>query len=378
MGKLRSRHNLRVQSLEDAVSTASGEFGTGAARLAERLRDLREHAPVPLTQGDLGQALADIRSALGPVGPAAVSSWESPASGRLVPAARLDTYARLFCTPRSFEGGVHLLEETDLTPEELGAFAQLKDELLSLRDQAAPPPPELRVGPRSMWHFPDGARITLVCSRLLPDRQPPSADPEALNYVRFSGLADLDALVEIYGAIRSYNPSSQVVIMAAQDLTQRDIQSHLVLIGGLTFEKVTPWLNRIFRIPLKAGDPAETGSIVVNDPDDGEREFKYKIENNRLAEDVGYFARGTNPSAPRRTLTICGGITTRGVRGVARCFVDPEMKEQNEQYLFPRFPHGSTYFIVMRVPVIHPDPMTPDLSKPENRLFEWYDSAEAR
>jgi hypothetical protein len=368
MGNLRAGHNLRVQSLEDQVTVASGEFAAGAVRLAERLRDLREHAPIPLTQGDLGQALADGRSALGAVGPAAVSSWESPASGRLVPAGRLDAYARLFCTPRSFEGGVHLLEEADLTPEELSVFTQLKDELLSLRDQAATRVPELRVGPRSMWH-----------SRLQPERRPPSANPEELNYVRFSGLGDLDALIEIYGAIRSYNPTSQVTIMAAQDLTQRDAQSHLVLIGGLTFEKVTPWLTPLFPIPLKPGDPADTGSIVVKKPDDGELEFKYKMENNRLVEDVGYFARGTNPSAPRRTLTICGGITTRGVRGVARCFVDPEMREQNEKYLFPRFPDGSTYFLVMRVPVLHPDPITPDLSKMENRLFEWCDSgAEAR
>lgn len=64
---------------------------------------------------------------------------------------------------------------------------------------------------------------------------------------------------------------------------------------------------------------------------------------------------------------------------MARCFVDPEMREQNEKYLFPRFPDGSTYFLVMRVPVLHPDPITPDLSKMENRLFEWCDSgAEAR
>ena len=92
-----------------------------------------------------------------------------------------------------------------------------------------------------------------------------------------------------------------------------------------------------------------------------------------LVEDVGFFARGENPSAPRRTLTICGGITTRGVFGAARCFIDWEMRERNEQYLHPRFPEGATYCVVMRVPGRHRDPLTPDLSKKENRLFEWYD-----
>jgi hypothetical protein len=189
--------------------------------------------------------------------------------------------------------------------------------------------------------------------------------------VRFSDLADLDSLIEIYGAIRAYNPSSRVDIVAAQDLTQRDVANHLVLIGGLAWETVNPWFSRIFPIPIEAGDPADRGAIVVDEAD-GQHEFEYQVTEGVLIEDVGYFAHGENPSAPRRTLTICGGITTRGVRGAARCFIDYEMRERNEQYLFPRFPEGSTYCIVMRVPVINEDPLTPDLSKKENRLFEWY------
>ncbi len=355
----------------------------GTVRLAGRLRDLRERAPVPLTQSDLGHALGGVKGAagaivpVGAVGPAAISSWENPASGRLVPVARLAAYARLFCTPRSFEGGAQrarLLDDGELTPEERSVLAELKAELISLRETALYRPEAPAEMPRSMWHFPDGSRITLVCSRLPPDRRPPSSDPDSLHYVRFADLADLDALIEIYGAIKSYNPTSRVVIMAAQDLRQRDVASHLVLIGGLSWEKVSPWFSRIFPIPIESGDPADRGAIVVRDRDGEEREFGYRKVGDSLVEDVGYFARGENPSAPRRTLTICGGITTRGVLGAARCFVDWEMRERNEQYLIPRFPSGSTYCVVMRVPVIHRDPLTPDLSKPENRLFEWNNS----
>jgi hypothetical protein len=353
------------------VTTSTDHPGLGAIRLAERLRDLREGAPVPLTQSDLGHALG---GAKGTVGPAAVSSWENPTSGRLVPASRLEAYARLFCTPRSFEGGVRLLEEVELTPDERSAFADLKEELVSLRDSAVVRQGAPFVAARSMWHFPDGARITLVCSRLPAGRLPASGEPGYLNYVRFSALADLDALIEIYGAIKAYNPTSQVVIMPAQDLRQRDVANHLVLIGGLAWETVNPWFSRIFPIPIQAGDPADRGAIVVRHPDDGELEFGYQLDGDVLVEDVGFFARGENPSAPRRTLTICGGITTRGVLGSARCFIDPEMRERNEQYLLPRFPEGSTYCIVMRVPVVmNRDPLTPDLSKKENRLFEWCD-----
>jgi transcriptional regulator with XRE-family HTH domain len=345
-----------------------------AITLARRLRELRERAR--LTQSELGQALGDAEGALSP---AAISMWENPTSGRLPRPSRLEAYARLFCTSRSFEGGARMLGIDELTAQERHRLEELERELLGLRDnvllrEEAPSSGEAQ----SMWHFPDGSRITLVCYRLPPERRPPSANPGSLNYVRLAEFADLDTLVDIYGAIRAYNPTSRVVIMAAEDLRQRDVANHLVLIGGLTWKIASPWFSRIFPIPIEAGDPGDRGAIVVRDRDGGEREFTYTLVDDELVEDVGFFARGENPAAPRRTLTICGGITTRGVRGAARCFIDWEMRERNEQYLKPQFPDGSTYCIVMRVPVVNQDPLTPDLSKEENRLFEWCDtSAEA-
>jgi hypothetical protein len=352
---------------------ATAQPTSGAFRLANRLRELREREFTRLTQGELGQALGGSHE----LSATTISMWENPASGRIVPRLRLEAYSRLFCTPRSFEGDeVRMLDVAELTADENERLEELRRELLDLRDDALAPgeTPTSRQA-QSMWHFPDGSRITLVCSRLPPERRPPGADPDDLNYVRFSDLADLDSLIEIYGAVRAYNPRSRVVIMAAQDLRQRDVANHLVLIGGQAWEAVTAWFARIFPIPIEAGDPAERGAIVVRDPDGGKQEFKYTQVDGELVEDVGFFARGENPSAPRRTLTICGGITTRGVRGAARCFIDWEMQERNYQYLSrPQFPDGSTYCIVMRVPVLNNDPLTPDLSKDNNRLFEWWDT----
>jgi hypothetical protein len=353
---------------------ATGRPTPGAYRLADRLRELRERAPVRLTQGDLGKALGGANDQLSPT---TISMWENPASGRIVPRSRLEAYARLFCTQRSFEGGeVHMVDVAELTAAERDRMQELRRELLTLRDSAVSREVGVSSGKaQSMWHFPDGSRITLVSYRMPPDRRPKSADPSELDYVRFSDLADLDSLIDIYGAVRAYNPTSRVVITAAQDLTQRDVANHLVLIGGRTWQAVAPWLSGIFPVPVELEDPAERGAIVVHDPELGEREFKYTLVNGQLVEDVGLFARGENPSAPRRTLTICGGITTRGVRGAARCFIDGEMREHNERYLIPRFPHGSTYCIVMKVPVVNLDPLTPDLSKEDNRLFEWCDAS---
>lgn len=340
-----------------------------AFRLANRLRELRERTFGKLTQSQLGQAFGTPDD---PLSPAAISMWENPASGRLPPASRLEAYALLFCTPRSFEGGVHMLDVGELTREELDRRAELRRELLDLRDRAESyqgAPSSVRT--ESMWHFPDGSRITLVCNRLTPNIRPPFADPGNLNYVRFASLADLDSLIDVYGAIKAYNPTSRVVIAASEDLRHRDVANHLVVIGGEAWHSVTPWFSRIFPVPINAEDPGERGAIVVRDPDGAEREFRYRLIDGELVEDVGFFVRGENPAAPLRTLTIVGGITTRGVHGAARCFIDPEMRSRNEDYLNPRFPEGSTYCIVMRVPVVNKDPLTPDLSIEENRLFEW-------
>jgi hypothetical protein len=227
---------------------------------------------------------------------------------------------------------------------------------------------------RSIWRFPDNSRITLVSYRHSADLLPPYADPDHRNYVRLSGLADLDTLIDIYGEVSKYNPASEAEIKAAQDLTWREVESHLVLIGGLTWKTVIPWFSQNFPIPIEAEDPFERGAIVVRNSDGGEREFRSRIVGDGRAEDVGFFARGKNPEEPLLTLTICGGITTRGVQGAAKCFIDPEMRDRNEEYLQQRFPDGSTYCIVMRVQVVHQDVRTPDLSKEDDRFFEWCDA----
>ena len=68
-----------------------------ARRLAERLRDLREHEFRKLTQKQLAQALGGSE----PLSIATVSLWETAGSHRLPPPQRLGTYARLFCSSRS-------------------------------------------------------------------------------------------------------------------------------------------------------------------------------------------------------------------------------------------------------------------------------------
>jgi hypothetical protein len=347
-----------------------------AGRLADRLRELRERGfDRRLTQTELGQAFTE--DVGGAASAATISNWENSASGRKVPSARIEGYARLFCTPRSLpdEGGVQMLEPSGLTAEEHDRLERLREELLELREGTMGGQ-EVPGAAQSMWHFPDGLSITLACGRLPPENLPPHASRGEVDYVRFAELADLDTLIDIYGAVKSYNPTSRVTIMAAEDLTPRDVANHLVLIGGLAWKAAKRWFERVY--PLKDfPEPVDRGDgdvIPVRLRDGRERVCKYTRADEELVEDVGIFARGPNPTAPRRTLSICSGITTRGVHGAAKCFIDKEMKQRNERYLHsPRFPAGSTYCIVMRVPVVNESPLTPDLSRADNLLYEWCD-----
>ena len=113
------------------VATTKAQPNQETMALAGRLRKFRERAH--LTQSELGHALGD---AEGPLSPAAISMWENPTSGRLPPSARLEAYARLFCTSRSFEGGARMLGVDELTAQERDRFEELERELLGLRDSA--------------------------------------------------------------------------------------------------------------------------------------------------------------------------------------------------------------------------------------------------
>jgi hypothetical protein len=89
-----------------------------------------------------------------------------------------------------------------------------------------------------------------------------------------------------------------------------------------------------------------------------------------LVEDVALLARLRNPFNHSRTITICNGVYSRGVLGAVRTLTDNAVRERNEAYLANRYP-GGIFGLLLRVPVINGEAITPDLEIPENRLYEW-------
>lgn len=56
--------------------------------------------------------------------------------------------------------------------------------------------------------------------------------------------------------------------------------------------------------------------------------------------------------------------------GAVRCLTDRRVREANEQYLADRFP-GGRFALLLLVPVVANETLSPDLQNPSARLFEW-------
>ena len=94
----------------------------------------------------------------------------------------------------------HLLAEKDLTADELERFRELEAELLGLLHADT----QAR---RGTFAFDEGP-VTIICPEAPEDERGPLADPTNPNFNKLQRLADLDALMEIWGHVRAENPDS--------------------------------------------------------------------------------------------------------------------------------------------------------------------------
>lgn len=339
-----------------------------AGSLARALRDLREstwpdHVP---TQAQLAKAL----SAEGRVAPATLSSWESNTNPRTPSAARVSAYARFFCTERSLEGEPHLIPEDQLTSAELDRFRELEADLLKRFH------PEAREVPRS-FQFEAGP-VTLICPDLPPHKRGPLADEKDPNFTKLQLFGDLDSLIELYGHVRAENPLLDVFYRLASEVGSNDLSSHVILLGGIGWNEITRHIQRaISHVPITqtAVNDLKEGDVFLVETSERTQAFypEYWVLDGspkKLTSDVGYIARLHNPFKVSRTLTICNGIFSHGVFGAVRCLTDSGVREENEKYIATRFPDGE-FAMLLRVPVVENQTLSPDLQDPNARLYEW-------
>lgn len=345
-----------------------------ALQLASRLKQLRQHQS-RLTQAELAAAF----SAEGKLASVTVSSWESLKSPKLPPVDRLRSYARFFATPRSIEGKPKLLPFNELTQDEKKVCEELEAELLRLRSTASGQSSGEQPTFNRSWLFRDGARVTFVCAQLPSNVTGSFGDPEDPNYTKLQTFADIDALIELFGHIRAENPAATVHFRTPPEVEPDDLSGHLILIGGVVWNEITGRLSEMAKLPVRQVDRGlESGEIFVAETDDEDREFwpKWLDQDKKiLAEDVGLLARVPNPLNANRTLTICNGIHSRGVYGAVRCLTDAELRDGNERYISENFGDAESFGILMSVPVIKNQTMTPDFNSSDVILYEWAQDA---
>jgi hypothetical protein len=345
--------------------------GNQAVRLARALRALRETTwpERVLTQAQLAKAL----SSEGRVAGATLSSWESVTNPKTPSEARLSSYARFFCTERSLEGEPHLIPEDQLTPTEVGRFGELESQLFELFH-----PEDSKV--RRSFLFEAGP-VVVICPTAPTEVQGPLADLQDPNYTRLRQYGDLDALIELYGHLRAENPNLDIFHRLTDDVVSDDFSSHVILLGGIGWNKVTRrFQTAISQVPImQIGVKDLEGDIFQIQAPDVETtadtqtflpEYEDLGDGKELIADVGYIARLRNPFKVSRTLTICNGIYSRGVFGAVRCLTDASVRDENERYLANRFPDGE-FAMLVRVPVVANETLSPDLQNPGARLFEW-------
>jgi transcriptional regulator with XRE-family HTH domain len=347
-----------------------------ARRLAEHLRALREREH--LTQKQMAQLLGGSE----PLSIATVSLWEKPGSDRLPPAQRLEAYARLFCTSRSFDGDrPRVLSPGELTEQERERERELYDELIDLRERAQSTAVTTSAGgPRSaMWHFADPISVSIVCSDAV--EPPPYAQASHLNYSRYARYADLDALVEVYGQVRTDNPTARMVrIIPAERLVQDFALNHLIIIGGAASNAASLFAQEIpLPVAEKIPDTDPVTHLFRCSVGKEEREFTSLLDDQgNLVQDVGLIARGPHPIIPGGTVTLLSGITSRGVHGAALCFIDAHVRDTNGRYLDNAFGNVESFCLLMNIPVQNNIALPPNLWRENTCLYEWSAETGAR
>jgi Helix-turn-helix domain len=353
--------------------------------LARRLRALREdHWPGRrITQPQLAQALGGVSVPL-------ISSWESPTNPRIPPPARLEAYAALFATERSFdEDPPRPISVQDMSDGEQHAMDELKRELTQLRkgamragsstvevDRLAQIGESLSTGP---WRFPDGDDITIVCARW-PQRmleQIPYTNVDDPDYIELLTYSELDALFELYGHLRAANPANQVNLRVANRLFRDDYTSHLVTLGGIDWNTLTSSTLEKLRLPVRQVANWNTEGEQYFEVDEGEGKSQHRPVLEKLGdmtvlhEDVALFARAISPFNRERTVTICNGMYGRGTYGAVRALTDARFRDRNAEYLKVQFGEANSYCVLTRVPIINGATLTPDWTVSDYVLFEW-------
>jgi hypothetical protein len=224
----------------------------------------------------------------------------------------------------------------------------------------------------------DAGPVIVICPTAPTAVRGPLANDQDPNFTKMRQYGDLDAPIELFGHLRAENPTLDVFQRLASDVVSDDRSRHVILLGGIGWNAVSRRFQGVIsQVPitqtevedLKAGDIFRV-ALVGAEPKLLYSEYEDLGDGKELIGDVGYLARLSNPFKINRTLTICNGIFSRGVFVAVRCLTDANVREENGKYLADQFPAGE-FAMLLRVPVVTNETLSPDLQNPDTRLYEW-------
>ena len=161
----------------------------------------------------------------------------------------------------------------------------------------------------------------------------PYTNEDDPDYIDLHTYSELDSLFELYGHIRASNPLAEVERRIVRNLDSRAYQGHLVVLGGIDWNRLTRIILERLHLPIRqvADWSVDGGQYFEGDINGATSQYRPELRKAGgdkifLDEDVALFARAVNPFNPARTVTVCNGMYGRGTYGEPRSLRIPNFE----------------------------------------------------
>ena len=222
-----------------------------------------------------------------------------------------------------------------------------------------------------LWFPRRTSTIWVVC----PQDHDPSeyADRSSPDYTYLDNLGDQDALLELMVFLSRYYPNATIEHFHSGNLPTGHTNDNLVVLGGPGStsdigNSVCKEMMEAVHSRVSYSDDCERMTVIMGEDAPLELRAEYRdglgssaTGQQRIREDVGYFARFPNPLNEESTVVLVNGIHTTGVLGAARAFSERREALSNFDTVL-RIGASSTGFeCYFKVPVLSGDVRVPSV-----------------
>ena len=183
----------------------------------------------------------------------------------------------------------------------------------------------------AFWSIKSESNIDIVCSEIPDDSKPDFAKPEHRNYLRYAKFADLDSLIYIRYNLAKLAPSSTIRTFTHSEYG--DVNTDIKIdVGGPAWNEDAAELQTQLPCHFERNPLGEDDPIVFDLPElEGYKFGPNWSENGDLESDIAIFSKISLEG--EKCIFYVAGCLTWGVKGAAKCFLDPEVAHDNLEYV---------------------------------------------